>query len=216
VSGTGRPRPASLSIMRSLFVLAAFCVIPASAQSIFSAGVIGGAPFTDAVSATNQNNLAFVSKSTNFTVGPAFQVNLPFSLRVEVDALYRPYSFAATSTVPVPLATGIAPVNVSGSQWSFPVLAQYRFKFPVLAPFVEAGVSFDHLADLSAAAKEITSGPGTLIHQTDAGVVLGGGVDVKIPFVRVSGELRYTHQGSAYFQGISNLNQAEVLVGVHF
>jgi hypothetical protein len=102
------------------------------------------------------------------------------------------------------------------TNWSFPILAQYRFKTPVVKPFVEVGVSFDHLSSLSAAATELTSGPGTLIRQTNAGVVLGGGVDVKIPLIRLSGELRYTHQGSAYFQGISNLNQAEVLVGVHF
>jgi hypothetical protein len=198
--------------MRNLFLLGALCAISASAQSIFSIGVIGGAPFTDVVSATNQNNLAFISKSTNFTIGPAFQLNLPLSLRIEVDALYRPYSFTQSTLIPNVSSVG----NVSGSEWRFPILAQYRFKTPVVKPFVEAGVSFNHLSNLSAAANDITSGPGTLIHQTNAGVVLGGGVDVKIPFIRLSGELRYTHQGSAYFQGISNLNQAEVLVGVHF
>jgi hypothetical protein len=202
--------------MRKVLFLLALGAISASAQSIFSIGVIGGAPFTDVVNATNQNNFAFIPKSTNFTVGPAFQVNLPLSLRIEVDALYRPYGFTETSAVPAPFATSIAPINVSGNQWSFPILAQYRFKTPVVKPFVEVGVSFDHLSGLTTAATEITSGPGTLIHQTNAGVVLGGGVDVKIPFIRLSGELRYTHQGTAYFQGISNLNQAEVLVGVHF
>jgi hypothetical protein len=202
--------------MRKVLALLALGAISASAQSIFSIGVIGGAPFTDVVNATNQNNFAFIPKSTNFTVGPAFQVNLPLSLRLEVDALYRPYSFTGTSTVPAPFATSVAPIHVSGNQWSFPILAQYRFKTPVVKPFVEAGVSFNHLSSLTAAAKELTSGPGALLRQTNAGVVLGGGVDLKIPFVRLSGELRYTHQGSAYFQGISNLNQAEVLLGVHF
>ena len=81
---------------------------------------------------------------------------------------------------------------------------------------MEAGVSVDHLSNLSADATYFASGPGTFVHQTNAGVILGGGVDVKIPFVRLSGELRYTHQGSADFQAVSNLNQAEVLIGVHF
>ena len=205
--------------MRNLFLLGALCAISASAQSIFSIGVIGGAPFTDVVSATNQNNLAFISNSSNFTVGPSFQINLPLSLRIEVDGLYRPYSFSATyTTIPNQFLPPnfVSPGNASGSEWRFPILAQYRFKTPVVKPFVEAGVSFDHLADISAATRNITAGPGALIHQTNAGVVLGGGVDVKIPFIRLSGELRYTHQGTAYFQGISNLNQAEVLVGVHF
>jgi hypothetical protein len=204
--------------MRKIFVLLALGAISASAQSIFSIGVIGGAPFTDVVNATNQNNLAFISKSINFTVGPAFQINLPLSLRIEADALYRPYGFITTELLQSPgFAGGLSTVsNVSGNQWTFPIVAQYRFKMPIVKPFVEAGVSFDHLSGLSAAAKELTSGPGTLLRQTNAGVVLGGGVDVKVPFVRLSGELRYTHQGSAYFQGISNLNQAEVLLGVHF
>jgi opacity protein-like surface antigen len=202
--------------MRKLLALGAFCAISASAESIFSVGVIGGAPFTDVVNATNQNNFAFVSTSTNFTVGPSFQVNLPLSFRIEVDALYRPYGFTATSTVPAPFATSVRPANVSGSEWTFPILAQYRFKTPVVKPFVEAGVAFDHLSNLSADATYCASGPGALIRQTNAGVVLGGGVDVKIPFIRLSGELRYTHQGSADFEAVSKLNQAEVLLGIHF
>ncbi|MDP9053511.1 MAG: outer membrane beta-barrel protein [Acidobacteriota bacterium] len=201
--------------MKALIFLGALSAVAASAQSI-SVGVLGGAPFTDVVKATNQNNLAFVSKSTNFTAGPSFQLNLPLSLRLEVDALYRPYSFTARSTVAASLATSIAPINVSGAQWTFPFLVQYRFKLPAVKPFIEGGVSFDHLSNVSSAAKNITSGAGKLVHQSHAGVVLGGGVDVKIPFCRLSGELRYTHQGSADFQAISNLNQAEVLVGVHF
>jgi hypothetical protein len=198
--------------VKRLFIFGLFCAASASAQGI-SIGVIGGAPFTDVVNATNQNNLAFVPTSTNFTVGPSFQVNLPLSLRIEIDALYRPYSFAVSGSTLPPLSTA---GNLSASQWRFPVLAAYRFKAPLVKPFVEAGVSFDHLSNLSAAAKNITSGAGTLIQQSHAGVVLGGGVDVKIPFIRISGELRYTHQGSADFASLSNLNQAEVLVGIHF
>jgi hypothetical protein len=196
-------------IASGIFFSGILFAISASAQSI-SVGVVGGAPFTDVVNATTQNGLATLPSSTNFTVGPSFQVNLPLSLRLEVDALYRPYSFTQT-----PSPAGITPLTVSASQWRFPVLAQYRFKLPVVKPFVEAGVSFNHLSDISNATY-ITAGPGELIHRTNAGVVLGGGIDVKIPFVRLSGELRYTHQGSADFEAISNLNQAEVLVGVHF
>jgi hypothetical protein len=48
------------------------------------------------------------------------------------------------------------------------------------------------------------------------GAVLGGREDLKIPFIRISGELRYTHQGSADFEALSNLNQAGVLIGVDF
>ena len=202
-----------MQIIRTAFILGVFCAVSASAQSI-SVGVLGGAPFTDVVS----NSMGFAPTSTNFAIGPTFQVNLPLSLRFEVDALYRPYSFSETSTFLIGAAQFSGTSTVSAMQWSFPFLLQYRIKtpLPLVKPFVEAGVSFDHLADISSAASNITSGPGTLLRQSNASVVLGGGVDVKIPFIRLSGELRYIHQGSADFQAISNLNQAEVLVGVHF
>jgi hypothetical protein len=201
---------------KSLFLLTALSAISASAAPI-SLGILGGAPFTDVINATNQNNFSFVAKSTNFTVGPSFQVNLPLNLRFEVDALYRPYGFIATCSLPAPLATCIAPLTVNASQWRFPFLGQYRFNLvPVIHPFIEAGFSWEHLANISTAADTIASGAGHLVQQSHAGVVLGGGVDVKVPFVRISGELRYTHQGSADFQALSNTNQAEFLLGVHF
>jgi hypothetical protein len=197
--------------MRKILLLAVLWAAAANAQHL-SIGVIGGVPFTDAVSAYNSSTLTLLPTSSNFVVGPALQVNLPLNLRVEVDALYRPYSFAVLQQNPFASSTG----SSSGSDWNFPVLLQYRFNTPLIKPFLEAGFAVDHLSNLSAAATEIASGPGQLLHQTSAGLVLGGGVDVKIPFVRLSGELRYTREGSGYFQQISNVNQAEVLFGVHF
>lgn len=201
-----------MHIFRAVLIGGIFCAISVNAQ-IFSAGVVGGAPFTDVVSAANQNNVAIVSQSSNFTAGPSVQIGLPLNLRVEVDALYRPYNFMVATALP-----SITNYNVSAMDWSFPFLLQYRFRthLPLVRPFVEIGESFDHLGDLSAVAKNITSGPGTLIRQTNNGFVLGGGVDVKVPFIRFSGELRYIHQGAPDFQAISNVNQAEVLFGVRF
>lgn len=192
-------------------LIAAFLLAgSAFAEQAFTVGVIGGAPFTDVVTATNTGTLSAVPKSANFTIGGAVQVNLPASFRVEADAMYRPYSFNETS--PLGVVT-----SISAMQWRFPILAQYRFlPGSRLSPFVGAGLSFDHLSNISAAAKAIPSGPGQLVQQSNAGVVLGGGVDVKTPLVRVSAELRYTHQGSADFTALSNLNQAELLIGVHF
>jgi hypothetical protein len=179
-----------------------------SAQSL-SVGLVGGAMFNNVVSAASSGSLQTIVNSDNFTIGPSVRVNLPASFRIEADALYRPYKFTLTELL------GSYPV--SAQQWSFPVLLQYRFKAPVVQPFVEAGLAFDHLAGISDAAKSvIASGPGTLLHQSNASLVIGGGVDVKIPFVRLSGELRYSRATVSEFASISNLNQAEVIVGVHF
>lgn len=198
-------RSTKLEAMRKLFTLGALCALTAGAQSL-SVAVLAGAPFTDVVNATTANNITFLPQSTNFIIGPALQINLPLSLRFEVDALYRPYSFSVSNLAG----------NVSAAQWQFPFLAQYRFNFPVVKPFVEAGLSFDHLSNISSAARNITAGPGRLVQQSHAGVVLGAGVDFKLPLIRLSGELRYTHQGSADFQAISKVNQAGFLLGVHF
>ena len=195
--------------MYSTRLLLAGLILTASgfAQSL-SVGVLGGAPFTDVVSATNNGTLTVVPKSTNFTVGPVVQVNLPLGFRVEADALYRPYSFSQTILGSI--------TNISAAQWRFPILAQYRLPGDRLRPFLGAGLSFDHLSNISDAAKNITSGPGQLIQQTHAGVVFDAGLDLKVPLVRISAELRYTHQGSADFRSLSKLNQAEFLLGVHF
>ena len=168
------------SHMTKLILSELFFAATTFAAQAFSVGVIGGAPFTDVVNATTTGNIETVPTSTNFTIGPVVQVNLPLSFRVEADALYRPYSFSQT------LAGSIT--NISAAQWRFPVLLQYRLGSGEsrVRPFVGVGASFEHLTDISAAAKNITAGPGQLLQQSNAAVVLGGGVDLKVPFVRVS------------------------------
>jgi hypothetical protein len=193
--------------MRNVLLGLALCACAASAQSL-SVGVLGGVPFPDAVNTVQSSTYSTVYKSANFIVGPALQINLPASFRIEADALYRPVNFNVT--------TPVTAFTSSAAQWKFPFLLQYRFKTPVVKPFVEAGASFDRLSNISAAAKAVTSGTGQVLQQSHGSAVLGAGVDVKVPFVRLSGELRYEHAGSADFQGLSNLNQAEVLIGVHF
>ena len=156
------------------FILLSFIGFAAARAQSLSVGILGGAPFTDVVNGDQINGIQSIAKSTNFTVGPALQVNLPLSLRLEVDALFRPYHFS--------LLEPFNSVDISAQQWRFPVLLQYRFRAPLVKPFVEAGLSFDHLSGISSAAKSvIASGPGQLLHQSDAGVVLGAGIEVKVP-----------------------------------
>lgn len=176
-----------------------------------SVGVLGGAPFTDVTKSTVIGAVQSIPKSTNFTVGPTLQVNLPVNFRIEVDALYRPYDAVFQSTT-----TAGTSVNVGAQQWRFPVLLQYRFGHSIVRPYLGAGLSFGHLTGIATAAKSILSGPGQLLHQSDASPVVGGGLDVSVPLVRISAEIRYTHQTVSYFSNFSNLNQAEVLLGIHF
>ena len=192
--------------MRTIFFIL-FLSLPAAAE-IFSYGVILGTPLTDVTQTTTLAGINYLRNSTLFTIGPSLQVNLPVGLRLEIDALYRPVAYQiATASV----------ANVSASQFRFPVLVQRHIGgLPIVKPYGEAGLSFDHLANLQQAVKLLPSQPGAIAQTTHAGLVLGFGLDVKIPFVRVSPEIRYTRQFSCDFQGISQLNQAEFLVGIRF
>ena len=173
-----------------------------------SVGVLGGAPFTDVVHATTVGPSQILNSSDNYTIGPSVQLNLPLGLRVEFDALYRPYGFRQISITSATTSS----VNLSAQQWRFPLLLQYRFPFPVVRPFVEAGPSFEHLTGASSLSSFLSSP----MHTSGTVIVFGGGADLKIPFVRLSGEIRYTHETTSYYPGVSNQNQAEVLFGIHF
>jgi len=149
-------------------------------------------------------------------------------LGVEFDALYR--HFNATANTP-----GLI-TSLSSGGWEFPLLAKYRFPFPVVKPFVDAGVAWDRLSGVSqptvAIVGIIPSGAGIVplapvqpqfaVHSdTVSGFVLGGGVDIHALILHVSPELRYTRWNSQHFTAAtslveSNQNQVEFLVGLTF
>ena len=94
---------------------------------------------------------------------------------------------------------------------------QYRFKAPVVKPFVEGGLSVrTSFRDFIGVQNSHQLAARDRYSRINVGIVLGAGVDVKVPFVRVSGELRYTRLTLSEFANISDLNQAEVIFGVHF
>jgi outer membrane protein W len=191
-----------------LFLL--FCTFPALSQ--VSYGLLGGVPFD---SLTN-GSYATADKSGNYTFGPTFQFGLPLGFRLEADALYRPLAVTAYG------------INSKASQWRIPVLAQYRFSgFHVAKPYVEAGYSYDHVElNIKPAIGPITIGPPIVVPVAAApnlsvtshhGFVVGAGLDFKVPLVRISPEIRYTHDtGAATVGNLLNTNQAEILVGVRF
>ncbi len=193
--------------MRTL-LLTLFLSVPAFG-GVFSIGGIVGTPLTDVTETTTITGINYLRNSTLFTIGPSLQVNLPAGLRLEIDALYRPVAYQ--------IATGSAVTSNSASQFRFPVLLQHHLgNFLLVRPYAEGGLSFDHLANLKQAATLLSSQPGAIVQTTHAGLVLGVGADIKVPFIRLSPEIRYTRQFSSDFQDISNLNQAEFLVGIRF
>ena len=215
--------------MRFVFLLTFALAHVLSAQAV-SFGILGGVTLND-VAQMSQPTVPIYSipKSADFTVGASLQVKLAGSFGFEGDFLYRPYDLNLTSTM-ISLVGSQTTTRISASQFRVPLLVRYRFRAPGLRPFVEVGVSIDHLSNVSASSTTLvflfpppltspggipTSGPGQLREQSHVGGVFGGGVEVKVPLVRISAEVRYSRYGE-YFRGFSNVNQEEILFGIHF
>ncbi len=194
---------------RLLLLLACFATTGFAQEHIFSFGIKGGVPFTDAFSdhsVTGIDTLTHTfSNSKNYVFGPMVELNLPFGFSAEADALYRPLNLTTNLTVfPQHLTTSVTDIN----SWEFPILGKYHFLHtPVVKPYVEAGPIFRHVG----------SGGSQL---SNAGFALGGGIDLKLLLVRITPEIRFSRWGSDASSIISappsSLNQADFLIGLSF
>ena len=219
--------------MKQLPLLALFSLC-AAAQP-FTLGVKIGTPASDFLNTVESQNFNFRSYTNRYLVGPTGEIHLPFGLSVEVDALYRHYNFETVGSLATPGAT-ITNAGSTGA-WEFPVLAKYRFPTKIVRPYLDAGVAWDTLQGFKQAITVVSPIPITApsnynqpSHNTTAGFVIGGGLDIHVPFVHVSPEIRFTHWDVAHFtagtitSGIfsaatgynSNQNQVEAMVGITF
>jgi len=175
----------------------------ALAQQPFGFGLKAGVPLSHALSTTPGNAINYVETTHRYTIGPYAEFRLPSGFSVELDALYRSYSFRQTLPVAPAISTGA---------WEFPLLARKRLFGGPIEPYIEGGVALSHLS-----VKDIAE----LNHRTNGGVVLGAGVSFHLGLVRVTPEIRYNgwifRNLSSPFGGLeSNRNQATVLVGIGF
>jgi len=186
----------SFSFSKRLLLVAIVSAVPALAQ--LSVGVKAGVPLNDVYVNSGQGIIPRVGTTNRFLIGPEVDLNLPFHLGVEFDALYRHYSLDGSGV----------------NEWDFPILLKYRFSdVPVLHPFVDAGPIFNHVSEIS----QVTS------NGSVPGVVFGAGLDLHALFLHVKPEFRYIHWMDANhdFSPLnsdlaSNQNQAQFLVGITF
>jgi hypothetical protein len=85
----------------------------ALAQSPFGFGLKAGVPLNDALSTPSGGAIDYFQSTHRFTIGPFAEFRLPSGFSVEIDALYRSYSFREA----LPQAQ-----SVSTNAWEFPVL----------------------------------------------------------------------------------------------
>ena len=188
------------------------CLGAASALAqLFSAGIKGGVPFTDFVSAVSNPSSVSTTDNNRYVIGPMAELHLPFGLGVELDVLFRHYGF----TIPTESA--------STNAWEFPLVAKYRFPTRVIRPYVEGGVAWDKIQGLSETFFNVTGlGSSSSLHKsTVSGFVMGAGIDVHALIIHIAPEIRYTRWGAQHFLSSNGLlsstqNQAEFLVGFTF
>jgi hypothetical protein len=192
---------------------------------LFSIGVKGGVPFTDAFNAATNGNLTYVTHSDNWTLGPEFDLNLPFGIGIEADALYRGLKYQSTQNLVDQLETS----TTSARAWDFPLLLKWKAPTGPFRPYVVAGPTFRGLtsikqvtsffsANSGTTISQSSSNPGSLKSQFITGMTLGGGIQV---LGHVAPEIRYTRWGWDSFRDPSGLlksnpNQLEFLVGITF
>jgi opacity protein-like surface antigen len=157
-------------------------------------------------------NFGFNSNTKQYIAGADLEVRLPFGLGIEFDALYHPLSYSGTS--------GASSESVTAHSFEFPLLLKYRFPSKVVRPFLDAGVAFSTLSDLTTTVTNVATGSSATT-KSPIGFVMGGGVDIHLLIIHIDPEIRYTHWGSAAFQDPLSLvqgsqNQAEFLLGVVF
>ena len=194
--------------------------IPVFAQP-FSAGIKAGIPLTDFLNAAGNGTFEYTAPTQRYIIGGVAELRLPLGLGVEFDALYRRLSYSGSGNI-----AGFTTVDASGSDWEFPLLLKYRFHFPVVKPYLDAGVAWDTIPGLKQTITQISSAvlessAPALTRNTTMGFVVGGGVDIHAAFLHISPEIRFTRWNSTQISdslGLlhSNLNQGEFLVGFTF
>src|SRR5437868_8630099 len=107
------------SVAKGMKVLATilFGCAAAMAQPV-SVGIKGGLPLTDFLNAASGGQSILSATTNRYVVGPSIELRLPAGFGVEFDALYRHFSYNATTN----LVDAISNIRTTGNDWEFPLL----------------------------------------------------------------------------------------------
>lgn len=166
----------------------------AARAEALSFGVRGGIPFGEGLKAVEARSIS-VKGHQRFLLGPTVELRLPLGFGASFDFLYRRLGTEGAA----------AGSTADGGQWEFPFMARYRLPGIVVRPFLGAGPVFYKVTGL-------TSSGNT------AGLAFGAGLDIKIPVINLTPELRYQRRFNDKTIGglAQSLNQVDVLLGITF
>lgn len=203
--------------------------VPAGSQ-ILSFGIKAGIPATDGFRA---NYIGAYER--RYLIGPTVEVHLPLHLSFEVDALYRRAGLGASDITyrfggpPQPPVLIIERARVN--DWQVPFLLKWQVGDRAILPFVDGGITYRHISGRTVSQLYDASNPslgmstttaaGSGSNANSAGVTFGAGVSAKLPLIRISPELRYTHWSSPpwignYLAAQAAANQFDLVVGFTF
>jgi opacity protein-like surface antigen len=204
--------------MKGFLIGFLFATAAAYPAGLFSIGVKGGVPLNDAFSAAKTGNISYFTNNNRYTVGPEVELNLPFGLGIEVDALYRRLEFQAESDT--------TQARTTANAWSFPVLLKKRFGPGPFKPYLSAGPTFRGLTNIKERIRifsgtQTTDNPASLRNNFTTGFTAAAGLQLGGEGIRLSPEIRYTRWGWENFRSVnsllrSNPDQWDFLVGITF
>lgn len=214
--------------MTKTFFLIVVSAAAALAQPI-GIGLKVGLPLTDAFKTASGPSSSYTSDTKRYIIGPQIELRLPAGLSIELDALYTKLNFSSVSGV----AGSVVNAATDADAWEFPLLLKYKFGganaiAASVRPFVATGAAYRRLTNITqirdfvTGSSQSTSNPSELQGKRGTGFVIGGGLEIRALFLRISPEVRFTRWGTSNFrEGISNLletnrNQGQFLVGFHF
>ena len=208
--------------------------MPAFAQGLHF-GIKAGVPFTDYFE-TGLGPGDYSAATRRYVAGATGEWQWRESIGFEVDALFHRMGYVAIVDT-FNDSTGVlshSAIDVKGDSWDVPLLVKYRFGRR-LSPYAVAGGVLRYAGPVRGLGQQTvtnlitrttvtipldTSDPSELRKRFYPGVTAGGGIEFRIPHLRLQPEVRYT-RWTANISAEGGLlrypaNQVEFLLGVVF
>jgi len=166
-----------------------------------------------------------------YTIGPVMDIGLYRGFGIEVGAMNKRIdesSFSATLLSVVDTDEGPAAnyrynhVSTVGRSWEFPVAGQYHISLRSMRPYLEGGLSYNHLSNIYGPWPPFIEGtppPAERLPSLNSfnrkGVLFGGGAEIKLHMIHVTPGLRYTHYNKGEWFLLAP-NSVDFLVGFTF
>ncbi len=209
----------------ALIIIIILSIAPLFANDV-SAGFKTGVPVTDLVRTGGEiGGRPFQADTKHFTIGPVVRFELVPAFGIELGAMYKRFDQQAgqydiTVEPGVPYNVVGRPYSQTGQSWEFPIVGQYRFPGTAVRPYIEAGVSINRLDGVLTPFRLPAVSQSTTVQpqghaESRVGVVVGLGVELKVPFCRITPGFRYTRYG-AKDMWLVNADSVDFLIGFTF